>query len=119
MTSEGRYEILDRFSYFVNIDDLHDCDFAIEAVVEDFDVKAAIFKKLSSVTRPEVILASNTSSISITKLAAVTSKPDKVIGMHFMNPVPVMKLIEVIKGLATSSHTLEAVYTYTNIMHGY
>lgn len=91
--------MLGRFSYFMNVDDFFDCDFVIEAVVEDFDVKAKIFKSLCRVTKPEVILASNTSSISITKLAAITDRPDKVIGMHFMNPVPVMKLIEVIKGL--------------------
>jgi 3-hydroxybutyryl-CoA dehydrogenase len=84
---------------------LADCDFVIEAATEKFEIKAEIFRDLDRVTRPEIILASNTSSISITKLAAVTKRPEKVIGMHFFNPVPVMKLVEVIRGLATSKET--------------
>jgi 3-hydroxybutyryl-CoA dehydrogenase len=84
---------------------LADCDFVIEAATEKFEVKAEIFRDLDRVTRPEIILASNTSSISITRLAAVTKRPEKVIGMHFFNPVPVMKLVEVIRGLATSQET--------------
>jgi 3-hydroxybutyryl-CoA dehydrogenase len=88
---------------------LADCDFIVEAATEKFAVKAEIFRDLDRVTRPEVILASNTSSISITKLAAVTKRPDKVIGMHFFNPVPVMKLVEVIRGLATSQESFGAV----------
>src|ERR1700719_1759176 len=78
------------------------CDFIIEAATEKFEIKTEIFRDLDRLARPEVILASNTSSISITKLAALTKRPDKVIGMHFFNPVPVMKLVEVIRGLATS-----------------
>jgi 3-hydroxybutyryl-CoA dehydrogenase len=85
------------------------CDFVIEAATEKFEIKAGIFRELDAVLRPEVILGTNTSSISITKLAAVTKRPEKVIGMHFFNPVPVMKLVEVIRGLATSQETLEAV----------
>ncbi|HTZ82242.1 MAG TPA: 3-hydroxybutyryl-CoA dehydrogenase [Candidatus Acidoferrales bacterium] len=85
------------------------CDFVIEAATEKFDIKTEIFRDLDRLMRPEVILASNTSSISITKLAAVTKRPDKVIGMHFFNPVPVMKLVEVIRGLATSQETFAAV----------
>ena len=77
----------------------------IEAATEKFEIKAEIFRDLDRMTRPDVILASNTSSISITKLAALTKRPDKVIGMHFFNPVPVMKLVEVIRGLATSQET--------------
>ena len=88
---------------------LKDCDFAVEAVSEKFEIKAELFRQLDSLLRPEVILASNTSSISITKLAALTRRPDKVIGMHFFNPVPVMKLVEVIRGLATSGETYAAV----------
>ncbi len=84
---------------------LADCDFIIEAATEKFEIKTEIFRDLDRITRPEVILASNTSSISITKLAAQTNRPDKVIGMHFFNPVPVMKLVEVIRGLATSEET--------------
>jgi 3-hydroxybutyryl-CoA dehydrogenase len=81
------------------------CDFIVEAATEKFEIKTEIFRDLDRMARPEVILASNTSSISITKLAALTKRPDKVIGMHFFNPVPVMKLVEVIRGLATSPET--------------
>src|ERR1700746_2002723 len=88
---------------------LSDCDFVIEAATEKFEIKAEIFRDLDRLTRLEIILASNTSSISITKLAAQTKRPDKVIGMHFFNPVPVMKLVEVIRGLATSQETFESV----------
>jgi 3-hydroxybutyryl-CoA dehydrogenase len=88
---------------------LVDCDFIVEAATEKFEIKAEIFRDLGRVTRPEVILASNTSSISITKLAALTKRPEKVIGMHFFNPVPVMKLVEVIRGLATSQATFSTV----------
>jgi 3-hydroxybutyryl-CoA dehydrogenase len=84
---------------------LAECDFVIEAATEKFDIKTEIFRDLDRLARPEVILASNTSSISITKLGALTKRPDKVIGMHFFNPVPVMKLAEVIRGLATSQET--------------
>jgi 3-hydroxybutyryl-CoA dehydrogenase len=85
------------------------CDFVLEAATEKFDIKAELFRWLNASLKPEVILASNTSSISITKLAALTNRPDKVIGMHFFNPVPVMKLVEVIRGLATSQETYDAV----------
>jgi 3-hydroxybutyryl-CoA dehydrogenase len=84
---------------------LAECDFIVEATTEKFEIKTEIFRDLDRRARPEVILASNTSSISITKLAALTKRPDKVIGMHFFNPVPVMKLVEVIRGLATSQET--------------
>ena len=84
---------------------LVDCDFIVEAATEKFEIKTEIFRDLDRLARPEVILASNTSSISITKLAVLTKRPDKVIGMHFFNPVPVMKLVEVIRGLATSQET--------------
>jgi 3-hydroxybutyryl-CoA dehydrogenase len=85
------------------------CDFVVEAATEKFDIKSDIFRDLDWLCRPEIILASNTSSISITKLAALTKRPDKVIGMHFFNPVPVMKLVEVIRGLATSNETFQTV----------
>src|SRR6204780_2688836 len=88
---------------------LADCNLVIEAATEKFEIKAENFRELDRVTRPEIILASNTSSISITKLAAVTRRPEKIIGMHFFNPVPVMKLVEVIRGLATSQETFTAV----------
>ena len=85
------------------------CDFVVEAATEKFEIKAEIFRDLDRICRPEVVLASNTSSISITKLAALTKRPDKVIGMHFFNPVPVMKLVEVIRGLATSNESFQMV----------
>jgi len=89
---------------------LADCDFIVEAATEKFEIKTEIFRDLDRLARAEVILASNTSSISITKLAAITKRPEKVIGMHFFNPVPVMKLVEVIRGLATSQETFSATH---------
>ena len=86
-----------------------DCDFVVEAATEKFDIKSELFRDMDRVCRPEIILASNTSSISITRLGALTKRPDKVIGMHFFNPVPVMKLVEVIRGLATSNETFQTV----------
>ena len=88
---------------------LSECDFVVEAATEKFEIKSEIFRDIDRFCRPEVILATNTSSISITKIATLTRRPDKVIGMHFFNPVPVMKLVEVIRGLATSPETYQAV----------
>jgi 3-hydroxybutyryl-CoA dehydrogenase len=88
---------------------LADCDFIVEAATEKFEIKTQIFRDLDRMARPEVILASNTSSISITKLGALTKRADRVIGMHFFNPVPVMKLVEVIRGLVTSGETFATV----------
>jgi 3-hydroxybutyryl-CoA dehydrogenase len=88
---------------------LGNCELIIEAATEKFEIKSEIFRDLDRTSKPEVILASNTSSISITKIAALTKRPDKVIGMHFFNPVPVMKLVEVIRGLATSQATYRTV----------
>jgi 3-hydroxybutyryl-CoA dehydrogenase len=85
------------------------CDFLVEAASEKLEIKAELLRDLDRMCRPEVILASNTSSISITKLAATTLRPDKVIGMHFFNPVPVMKLVEIVRGLATSDETFQTV----------
>ncbi|EAR99788.1 3-hydroxyacyl-CoA dehydrogenase (macronuclear) [Tetrahymena thermophila SB210] len=107
MTSEEKHQMLSRFSYFTKLEDLNDADFVVEAVTEKFEVKKNIFTTLDQITKPDTILASNTSSISLTKIAATTKRPEKVIGMHFMNPVPVMKLIEIIKGLQTSDETLQ------------
>jgi 3-hydroxybutyryl-CoA dehydrogenase len=84
------------------------CDFIVEAATEKFEIKRELFRELDAMCRPEVILASNTSSISITKLAAQTKRPEKVIGMHFFNPVPMMKLVEIIRGLATAQPTYDA-----------
>ena len=86
-----------------------DVDLVIEAATENIELKSNIFKDLNRLTSPQVILATNTSSISITTIAAVTNRPDKVIGMHFMNPVPIMKLVEVIKGYSTSDETYKVI----------
>ena len=88
---------------------LADCDFVVEAATEKFEIKAEVFRDLDQICGPQVILASNTSSISVTRLAALTGRADKVIGMHFFNPVPVMKLVELIRGLATSNDTFKKV----------
>jgi 3-hydroxybutyryl-CoA dehydrogenase len=88
---------------------LSSCDFIVEAASEKLEIKSELFRDLDRICRPEVILASNTSSISITKLAAVTTRPDRVIGMHFFNPVPMMALVEVVRGLATSDETFQIV----------
>lgn len=90
-----------------------DADLVIEAVLENLEIKKKVFIELDDCTRPDVILASNTSSISITELAAVTNRPDKIIGMHFMNPVPLMKLVEIIRGLETSDETTAIVVALT------
>lgn len=108
ITLEDKLAALARIQLVTDRAQLADCDFVIEAATEKFEIKTEIFRDLDRLTRPEIILASNTSSISITKLAAQTKRPDKVIGMHFFNPVPVMKLVEVIRGLATSPETFSA-----------
>jgi 3-hydroxybutyryl-CoA dehydrogenase len=109
ITAEAKAAALQRIDTVLEPRQLTACDFVVEAATEKFDVKSAIFRELSAIFRPEVILASNTSSISITKLAALTPRPDKIIGMHFFNPVPVMKLVELVRGLATSNETFQTV----------
>ena len=97
ITEEDKENILKKVEITTNYEDLKDCDLVIEAIAEDMDVKKATFKELDEVCKEDAILATNTSSLSITEIAAATNRPDKVIGMHFFNPVPVMKLVEVIK----------------------
>jgi len=109
ITAEAKAAALGRIRPVTDRGQLADCDFVIEAATEKFEIKTEIFRDLDRLTRPEIILASNTSSISITKLAAQTKRPEKIIGMHFFNPVPVMKLVEVIRGLATSQESFAAV----------
>jgi 3-hydroxybutyryl-CoA dehydrogenase len=109
ITPEQREQAMKNIEPAVGRGGLESCDFVIEAATEKFDIKADLFRELDRVCRPDVILATNTSSISITKIGALTKRPDKVIGMHFFNPVPVMKLVEVIRGLATSDETYAAV----------
>jgi 3-hydroxybutyryl-CoA dehydrogenase len=109
ITAEDKASALKRIEPVVDRAKLAGCDFVVEAATEKFEIKAEIFRDLDQLCRPEIILASNTSSISITKLAARTKRPDKIIGMHFFNPVPVMKLVEVIRGLATSNEAFQTV----------
>jgi len=113
LSADEKQSVISRITTTTDIEDLSVASFVIEAVTEDLRVKTEIFKSLDSISPPETILASNTSSISITKLAGTTRRPDKVIGMHFMNPVPVMKLVEVIRGLATSDETYQKVQALT------
>lgn len=109
LTDDEKRGIQSRIQPTTDLSLLNDASFVVEAVSENLDIKIDVFKKLDQITPASAILASNTSSISITKLAASTQRPDKVIGMHFMNPVPVMKLVEVIRGMATSDETYERV----------
>ncbi|MGA8190641.1 MAG: 3-hydroxybutyryl-CoA dehydrogenase [Candidatus Sulfotelmatobacter sp.] len=109
ITAEDKASALKKIEPVTERGKLADCDFIVEAATEKFEIKAEVFRDLDRLARPEVILSSNTSSISITKLGALTKRPEKVIGMHFFNPVLVMKLVEVIRGLATSQETFTTV----------
>jgi 3-hydroxybutyryl-CoA dehydrogenase len=109
ITEAQKSETLKRIEPTTDLSRLSDCDLVVEAASEKLEIKSELFRNLDRICRPEVILASNTSSISITKLAAVTNRPQKVIGMHFFNPVPVMKLVEIVRGLATSDETFQTV----------
>jgi 3-hydroxybutyryl-CoA dehydrogenase len=109
IAAEDRKAALGRIEFTPDLADVTAADLVVEAVVEKFEVKRDLFAELDRITKPSTILASNTSSISITRLGAATKRPDKVIGMHFMNPVPLMALVEVIRGQATSDETTRAV----------
>lgn len=110
LTEEMKQDALSRIQTTLNVGDLKDVDFVIEAVIEDVDLKKRVFKELDELVREDVIFATNTSSISITDLASATKRPDKFIGMHFMNPVPIMKLVEIIRGMETSDETTKVVF---------
>lgn len=109
MTAEEKEAILSRLIPSTSLQDAADCDLVVEAVTENMDIKAKVFKELDEVCPSHAILASNTSSLPITEIAAVTKRPSQVIGMHFMNPVPVMKLVEIIRGLATSDECYKTI----------
>ncbi len=109
ITQEDMDNILSKITGTTKMEDLSDVDFIIEAVIENFDIKKSAYVELEGLCKKDIIFTSNTSSISITQLGAATSKPDKFIGMHFFNPVPVMKLVEVIRGIATSEDTTQIV----------
>ena len=116
ITEADKADVLGRIKGTTNLDDLADRDLVVEAIVERLDIKSQLFKKLDAMLAADAIIASNTSSISITKLAAATNRPDRFIGMHFMNPVPVMQLVEIIRGIATSDETYKAVEQMTNAL---
>jgi 3-hydroxybutyryl-CoA dehydrogenase len=109
LTTEVEASTVAKLAAAGTINDFERCDLVIEAVIEQFEAKASLFKQLDKVAQPSAILASNTSSISITRLAASTSRPEKFVGVHFMNPVPIMKLVELIRGLQTADETYNAV----------
>jgi len=109
ISADQKVAVLDRIKVVVDRGELANCDFVVAAATERLEIKSALFRDLDRICRPDVILASNTSSISITKIAALTKRPEQVIGMHFFNPVPVMKLVEIIRGLATSQETFASV----------
>lgn len=109
MTEEVKEEILSRISGTTDMSLAADCDLVVEAAIENMKIKKEIFAELDSICKPETILASNTSSLSITEVASATKREDKVIGMHFFNPAPVMKLVEIIRGAKTSQETFDAV----------
>lgn len=108
-SADERQAMLSRIQYVETIQELRDCFLVIEAVVEIFDVKKAVFKELDGILSDDAIIASNTSSMSITSLAAITNRPERVAGMHFFNPAQVMKLVEIIRGLNTSDHTVSTL----------
>ena len=109
LTQEDMDAAMARISGSTDLEIMKDADFIIEAATEDMEAKKALFKDLDELCKPECIIATNTSALSITEIAAATGRPDKIIGMHFFNPVPAMKLVEVVKGLATSEETREVV----------
>ena len=116
ITAEQRGAALGRITTATDLSALGDCDLVVEAATEAEAIKYAIFRDLDAACKPEAILASNTSSISITRIAAETKRPEQVVGMHFMNPVPIMKLVELIRGLATSDATYDATRAMAEAM---
>ncbi len=114
--SQKKDEIMGRIKGTIQVKDMADADFVVEAAIENETLKLNIFKELDQVCRKEIILSSNTSSISITKIASATQRPSQVIGMHFMNPVPVMQLVEIIRGLQTSQETFNTIKSLTEKM---
>ncbi|WP_297991291.1 3-hydroxybutyryl-CoA dehydrogenase [Anoxybacillus sp.] len=116
LSEQQRDEAMSRIRTSTDLRDGSDVDVVIEAVVEHMDVKTALFAQLDEITPPHAILATNTSSLPITEIAAATKRPEKVIGMHFMNPVPIMKLVEIIRGLATAHEVYEAIEQMTKTL---
>ncbi len=109
MTGSEMKSILSRISWSLEMEDVKECDIIIESVEENFQLKRLIFKKLDEIAKPDTILISNTSTLSLTKIAEITERPDKIIGVHFLNPVPKVPLVELVKGLETSDETVDKV----------
>ncbi|MEH7501161.1 3-hydroxybutyryl-CoA dehydrogenase [Neobacillus drentensis] len=116
LTEEQKQEVLSNLTTSIDLNDASDVDLVIEAAVENMDIKTKIFAQLDEITPAHTILASNTSSLPITEIAAATKRPEKVIGMHFMNPVPVMKLVEIIRGLATADEVYQVIEDMTKTL---
>jgi len=116
ITEEDKQATLARLTPSTDLQDAADVDFVVEAATENMEIKEKIFRQLDEITRPGVILATNTSSLPITEIAAVTSRPERVIGMHCMNPVPVMALVEIIRGIATSDEVYQTVESLAKAM---
>lgn len=116
LTSEEKAVIMGRIQGSTDIEIIKDADLIIEAATEEMESKKALFRELDELCRPATIIATNTSSLSITEIAAATNRPDKIIGMHFFNPVPMMKLVEIIKGLATSEETKDTILELTKAL---
>lgn len=117
MSEDEAKAVLGRIKPSTSLEDAKDCDLAVEAILEKMEIKAMVFSELDRITPAHAILASNTSSLPITQIAACTKRPEKVIGMHFMNPVPVMKLVEIIRGLATTDEVCQII-TDTSVKMG-
>lgn len=112
LSEDGMHKLLNSIQMTTKMESLKDCDIVIEAATEDLKIKLKIFESLDQVVKKEALLCTNTSSISVTKIAAATNRPEKVCGVHFMNPVPIMKLVEGIKGLQTSDETFNAAKSF-------
>ena len=116
LTAEDRDAALARLSFTTNVPDLKDCDIVLEAIVEDLETKNALFGELDGLCSESTIFASNTSSLTITDMAAATSRADRFVGLHFFNPVPVMKLVEVVRTIATSDETFERAFAFSKAL---
>ena len=117
ITEADKAEIMGRIKGSTELEIVKDADLIIEAATEDMEAKKALFKELDELCKPETILATNTSALSITEIAAATNRPDRIIGMHFFNPVPAMKLVEIVKGLTTSEETRTAIIDLTKALN--
>jgi 3-hydroxybutyryl-CoA dehydrogenase len=116
LSAEDRDAALGRLSFTTNVPDLQDCDIVLEAIVEDLEIKHALFGELDGLCGESTIFASNTSSLTITDMAAATSRADRFVGLHFFNPVPVMKLVEVVRTIATSDETFDRAFAFSKVL---